>query len=47
MRNHYNEEELEAAKLLDYVKDGGVVADALIRRALWCLGGLVGVSTDE
>lgn len=42
MRNKYNTEELEAALVLDYAKAGGDVPEAVINRALWVLGDLVG-----
>lgn len=43
LREHYNDEELAAATVLDMVRAGGYVADAAIRWALWVLGDLVGV----
>ena len=42
MRNNYNSEELEASRILDYVRAGGVVPDTSITWALWVLGDLVG-----
>lgn len=43
MRNHYNDEEREAARVLDLVRIGGDVPEAAINRALWVLGDLVGL----
>lgn len=42
MRNHYNDEELAAALILDYARAGGDVPESAINRALWVLGDLVG-----
>ena len=42
MRNNYNHEELEASRILDYVRAGGQVPDTSITWALWILGDLVG-----
>lgn len=42
MRDHYNCEELEAAKLLDLVRLGIDVHQDQITRALWVLGDGVG-----
>jgi hypothetical protein len=42
MRNHYNHEELEAARILDWAKCGGDVPESTIAWALWVLGDLVG-----
>lgn len=41
LRENYGQEQKEAARLLDLVKDGGRVSDAKIRWALWVLGDLV------
>lgn len=43
MRDKYNAEELEAAKILDLVKLGEDVPIRTIKWALWVLGDLVGV----
>jgi hypothetical protein len=43
MRNQYNYEELEAARVLDLARAGGFVPDAMVTWALWTLGDLVGV----
>lgn len=43
LRDHYNDEELAAATVLDMVRAGGYVAQEAIRWALWVLGDLVGV----
>lgn len=43
MRDKYNQEELEAARILDLVKVGGEVTEDTITWALWVLGDLVGV----
>jgi len=42
MRNKYNHEELEAARILDFSRAGGGVPDSAITWALWVLGDLVG-----
>lgn len=42
LREHYNEEELAAATVLDMVAAGGHIADETILWALWILGDLVG-----
>lgn len=42
MRNLYNAEELEAARILDFVRAGGEVPESAITWALWTLGDLVG-----
>lgn len=42
MRNNYNHEELEAARILDLARIGGDVPDSAITWALWTLGDLVG-----
>lgn len=41
MRNSYNEEEREAARILDLAKAGGDVPSSAITWALWVLGDLV------
>jgi len=38
MREHYNEEELEAARILDAVKAGLDVPDTAVTWALWICG---------
>ena len=43
MRNHYNHEELEAARILDFVRAGGDAPDSAITWALWVLGDFIGV----
>ena len=43
MRDHYNHEELEAARILDYARAGGDVPEGLITWALWTLGDGVGL----
>ena len=43
MRNHYTDEEREAARILDLAKAGGDVPVSTITWALWALGDLVGV----
>lgn len=43
MRSHYNEEELEAARILDFARAGGDVPKSVITWSLWVLGDLVGV----
>jgi len=42
MRNQYNWEELQAAKMLDMVREGINVPDEVVKRALFVLGDLVG-----
>lgn len=42
MRDHYNDEEREAARLLDLAKAGGSVPHSTVLWALWVLGDLVG-----
>lgn len=41
MRNNYNDEEKEAARILDLVRCGGDVPLSTINWALWVLGDLV------
>lgn len=43
MRNHYNQEELEAARILDLVRAGGDVPESVITWCLWTLGDCVGL----
>lgn len=43
MRNHYNDEELAAALILDYARAGGDVPLSAITRALYILGDTVGM----
>lgn len=43
MRENYNHEELEAARILDAVRAGIYVPDASITWALWVMGDLVGI----
>ena len=43
MRTNMNHEELEASRILDFVRLGGDVPDSAITWALWTLGDLVGV----
>ena len=43
MRNNYNQEEREAARILDLARAGGDVPADAITWALWVLGDLVGV----
>lgn len=38
MREHYNDEELEAARILDAVKLGIEVPESAIKWSLWVLG---------
>lgn len=42
MRTHYNDEEREAARILDLARAGGDVPESTITWALWTLGDLVG-----
>jgi len=43
MRDHYNFEELEAARILDLVRMGDkTIPWTVITWALWCLGDAVG-----
>lgn len=42
MRDKYNHEELEAARILDLVRVGGEVPVSVVTWALWVLGDLVG-----
>jgi len=42
MRNHSNQEELEASRILDLVRGGGDVPATTVTWALWVLGDLVG-----
>lgn len=42
MRNHYNHEELEAARILDAVRSGVEVPESAVAWALWVLGDTVG-----
>ena len=42
MRQAYNPEEREAARILDLVKAGGDVPATTVTWALWVLGDLVG-----
>ncbi len=42
MRNQYNQEELEASRILDLVRAGGDVPATTVTWALWVLGDLVG-----
>ena len=42
MRNNYNQEEQEAARILDLARAGGDVPESTITWALWVLGDLVG-----
>lgn len=42
MRDHYNDEELEAARILDAVKAGLDVPDTVVAWALWVTGDTVG-----
>jgi len=44
MRDQYNHEELEAARILDLARAGGDVPDSAITWSLWILGDLVGVA---
>ena len=44
MRENYNAEELAAAAVLDFVRAGGDVPQAVINRALLVLGDLVGAA---
>lgn len=44
MRNHYNDEEREAARVLDLVRIGGDVPESAVIWALWVLGDLVGMN---
>jgi len=46
MRNTYNHEEQEAARILDLARAGGDVPASVITWALWCLGDLVGLRND-
>lgn len=43
MRNQYNYEEREAARILDLVRAGGDAPESAITWALWVMGDLVGV----
>lgn len=43
MREHCNDEELEAHNILDQVKAGATLSQAAINRALWVLGDGVGI----
>jgi len=43
MRNHYNYEEREAARILDLVRAGGDAPESVITWALWTLGDCVGL----
>lgn len=43
MRENYNDEEKEAARILDAVKVGIDVPDSVVTWALWVCGDLVGV----
>jgi len=42
MRNHMNDEEREASRILDLVRAGGDVPESVIIWALWTTGDLVG-----
>lgn len=42
MRENYNDEELEAARILDLARAGGDVPESTVTWALWTLGDLVG-----
>jgi len=42
MRNHYNYEEREAARILDLVRAGGDAPESVITWALWVLGDFIG-----
>ena len=44
MRAKYNQEEREAARILDLARAGGDVPESIVTWALWCLGDLVGVT---
>jgi hypothetical protein len=41
LRDNYDMQQQEAARLLDLVRAGGLVSDDSIRWALWVLGDLV------
>lgn len=43
MRTGYNQEEQEAARILDLARAGGDVPESVVIWALWVLGDLVGV----
>lgn len=43
MRDHCNEQELSAHKILDFAAAGGDVSSETITRALWVLGDAVGL----
>lgn len=43
MRDRYNHEEREAARILDLAASGGEVPATTINWALWILGDLVGI----
>ena len=43
MRDQYNHEEREAARVLDLARAGGDVPSSAVTWALWVLGDLVGV----
>lgn len=42
MRDHFNDEEREAARILDLARMGGDVPDSAVIWALWVLGDLEG-----
>lgn len=42
MREHYNHEELEAARILDAVKAGLDIPETTVTWALWIMGDTVG-----
>lgn len=41
-RDHMNDEEREASRILDLARVGGDVPDSVVTWALWVLGDLVG-----
>lgn len=44
MRTFYTYEEQEAARILDFAKQGGDVPESTVTWCLWVLGDLVGLS---